>query len=216
MTQGQRERSLWELTVREMLARTASADPTPGGGSVAALSGSLGLGLVIMALEVSARHRDAEDGLAELLERARGLLRRMDVHPDADVRAFGVYMAALARPKTDPERPGALRSAALAATQAPLATARDLLSGLELAARAADLSQRQVVSDVGAGVGLLGGALHGALLTVDINLAALPEAERTAAREERGELARTGEGLARRVLERVSERLSGGSEGQSG
>ncbi|MGI8747064.1 MAG: cyclodeaminase/cyclohydrolase family protein [Deinococcus sp.] len=216
MTDPQRERSLWELTVREVLERTASADPTPGGGSVAALSGSLGLGLVIMALEVSARHRDAEGGLAGLLEEARALLGQMDIHPDADVRAFGGYIAALARPKSDPGRAAALGSAATAATRAPLETARDLLAGLELAAQAADLSQRQVVSDVGAGAGLLGGALHGALLTVDINLAALPEAERTAAREERGELARTGEGLTRRVLERVSERLADGTGGQSG
>ena len=131
--------SLWELKTRELLTRTASADPTPGGGSVAAISGAFGLALVQMALAVSLRGKEERADLNALHQEAGELLMLMLPHPDADVTAFQGYMDALALPKADEgeraTRRGAMQAAARSATQAPLSAARDLLAGLELAQR---------------------------------------------------------------------------------
>lgn len=203
--------SLWELSAGELLERAASGDPTPGGGSVAAIAGALGLGLVCMALEVSARRADAKPGVGALLLRSHDLLTALKMHPDADVAAFQNYMAALELPKADADqkarRREAVQQAAHAATAAPLAAARDLLSGLGLAQQAAQLAHRSIVSDVGAGAHLLWAALQATLLNVDINLGNLPSEAREAAQIERSELARHGLTLAEQFTQAVSGRL---------
>ncbi|MFC4455888.1 cyclodeaminase/cyclohydrolase family protein [Deinococcus sonorensis] len=204
--------SVWEQSAAALLRHTASAEPTPGGGSVAALTGTFGLGLVIMGLELSARRPDADAGVAPLLAETRALLTRLEAHPDADVAAFQGYIAALDRPKASDEekaqRREAIRQAARQATEAPLSAARDLLGALRLAERAAPLTHRTVVSDVGAGAHLIHGALHATLLNVDINLGSLPEPERAAAHQERVQLAEQATGLGQQVTAAVARQLA--------
>ena len=204
--------SLWELSAGELLTRAASGDPTPGGGSVAAITGALGLGLVCMALEVTARREDAGPEVGTLLERTRALLNALKAHPDADVAAFEGYMAALALPKTDADqkarRKEAVQQAASTATAAPLDAARELLSGLKLAEQAARLAHRSIVSDVGAGAHLLSAALQATLLNVDINLGSLPSEAREAAQAERLELGRRGLILVGNTTQTVLGRLT--------
>jgi methenyltetrahydrofolate cyclohydrolase len=204
--------SLWELTAAELLARTASAEPTPGGGSVSAIAGALGLGLVTMALAVTARRADAVPEVGALLLRSRDLLAALKTHPDADVLAFEGYMAALALPKANADakekRRKAIQSAALAATEAPLAAARDLYSALELAETAATLAHHSIVSDVGAGAQLICAALQATLLNVDINLGSLPALQQEVAQAARRQLGKDGQLAAERVGRLVADRLA--------
>lgn len=204
--------SLWDLSAAELLDRVASHDPTPGGGSTAAICGALGAGLVVMALEVSARHKSATDEVRALLPEARARLDALKPHPDADVAAFDGYMAALGLPKASPDeqarRKSALQSATLKASQAPLAAARDLLAALHFAALAAGAAHRNVVSDVGAGAQLLAGALHATLLNVDINLGSVPPEQRAGLEQERRQLADEGSAVAGQVADLVRNRLA--------
>lgn len=204
--------SLWELSAGDLLDRAASGDPTPGGGSVAAIAGALGLGLVCMALEITARHKQAPPDAAPLLEQVQTLLARLKTHPDADVTAFEGYMAALALPKADDAqksvRGQAVQASGLVATQAPLTAARDLLAALRLAGQAATLAHRNIVSDVGAGAHLIGAALQATLLNVDINLSSLPEHQRASALQDRQLLATEGKRLTAQVTAAVSERFN--------
>lgn len=204
--------SLWNLTAGDLLTRTASREPTPGGGSVSAIAGALGLGLVCMALEVSARRKGAAPEVSKLLQQAAQQLERLKAHPDADVNAFEGYMAALALPKADEiqkaGRKQALEAAALAATQAPLAAARDLLTALNLAETAATLAHRSIVSDVGAGAHLLTAALQATLLNVDINLSSLQEEARAEALDERQRLAAQAQEKTSQIALMVTTRLA--------
>ncbi|WP_425146439.1 cyclodeaminase/cyclohydrolase family protein [Deinococcus sp.] len=205
--------SLWDEAARELLIRTASADPTPGGGSVAALSGAFGLALVTMALAVTLRHQEQEQpDLRTLHAETTALLLNMQPHPDADVLAFQGYMKALSSPKATAEEKSARRTAlylaAQQATDVPLQAARDLHSGLGLAQRAATAVKREVVSDVGAGAALLSGALQAILFTVDINLGSLLPQARALAQAERERLAQEGQERAGEVAEQVAARLS--------
>ena len=80
--------SLWHLGLADFRDRTASDQPTPGGGSVAMVSASLGLGLVLMALRVSARRAEDSAALDPLILKADRLLNEISRHADADIDVF--------------------------------------------------------------------------------------------------------------------------------
>lgn len=211
------ENSLWNQSLAAFRDATASAEPTPGGGSVAMVNASLGLGLVMMALEITQRKPEpgTETELADLLARARKLLDALCRHADEDVSVFRAYMSALKLPKqTDAEkaaRKQSLQEALVNATRAPLTAARDAVAALDLAARAAALAGVRVVSDVGAGAALLGGAVAAVLLNVDINLPGLGDpALRATFGQERTSLAEQASALTAAVLAKVAGRIASG------
>jgi formiminotetrahydrofolate cyclodeaminase len=210
------EDTLWSGGLAAFRDATASSEPTPGGGSVAGVSATLGLGLVIMAIEISARRKDAArpGETAALIERARRLLDQLSADADADVHAFRAYMAALKLPKvTDEEKAGrkqALAAAGLRATETPLLAARHIIEALYLANAAEPLAHPHVVSDVGAGTALLEGALKAILFNVDVNLPSLADAAAKAAfAAERTALAAEGAAQASETLARIAARLAG-------
>jgi formiminotetrahydrofolate cyclodeaminase len=212
------EETLWNATLAEFREATASAEPTPGGGSVAAVSATLGLGLVIMALEISVKRKDAlrPEEAGNLIEQARGLMARLSEGADADVEAFRGYMAALKLPKqSDDEkdrRRQALQAATRRATESPLLAALHMVEALRLAAAAVPLAHAHVVSDVGAGAGLLEGALKAVLFNVDVNLPSLGEADvKAACAADRAAFAKEGAELASEVLGMVAARLANGA-----
>ncbi|MFT4235388.1 MAG: cyclodeaminase/cyclohydrolase family protein [Microbacterium sp.] len=168
--------SLWAATAEELLKRTASPDPTPGGGSIAAVSGALGAGLVLMALRVT-----DDPALTEQVHRGERLLDAIAPAADGDVRDFETLMAAYRMPKDDPERASAIESSGVAATERPLDLAETLLEVIALADAVEPLVKRSIVSDVLAGRDLARGAAAAAIRTADINLASLERASSPAA-----------------------------------
>jgi formiminotetrahydrofolate cyclodeaminase len=207
--------TLWSGVLADFREATASAEPTPGGGSVAGVSATLGLGLVIMALEISAKRKDAvePEKTGALIAEARALMVELSGDADRDVLAFQDYMTAARLPKLSEEekqkRREALDAATRRATEAPLAAARHIVAALGLAEQAAPLAHLHVVSDVGAGTGLLEGALKAILFNVDVNLPSLNDPgmqERCGA--ERVVLASEGGEVATRVLGVVAARLA--------
>jgi formiminotetrahydrofolate cyclodeaminase len=209
--------TLWTQTLSAFRDATASDAPTPGGGSVSMVSASLGLGLVVMALEITAKKPDpgSETALADLIRDARILLAEISRHADEDIDVFQAYMAALRMPKaTDAEkaaRKSVMDDALRNATQAPLSAARSCVNALALAERSAELSGVRVISDVGAGAALLQGAVTAVLLNVDINLPGIKQSDLVAAfANERAALAEEAERLRAAVLSRVKARLTAG------
>jgi len=168
--------SIWDLSLRSVLEETASKSPTPGGGSVAPISAALGLGLVLMGLEVT-RAKQASVELDEAIARGRRILDEIAAFADRDVAVFRAYMAALGLPKAT-ESEQALRTVArdqavLAAARTPLSAAESCLRALAYAEAVAPVVQKNVWSDLLAGTDLLFGGLKAVLRTVDINLPAL-------------------------------------------
>src|SRR5262245_7066615 len=143
--------SVWTLSVAELRERTASSEPTPGGGSVACVCATLGAGLVVMALEITLKKASPDtEPLRRRPDEARAILERLARHADRDVEVFNKYMAAMTLPKsTDEEksvRREAMLEAAVAATEAPLAAAQDVLAMLALAESVAKQVKPQVLS----------------------------------------------------------------------
>jgi len=196
--------SLWTLRLAELRDLTASASPTPGGGSVACVAAALGTSLLIMAAKITSKSAQERAALDAWLADAGPNLDALSAHADRDVEVFERYMAAAALPRaTDDEkaaRKAALAAAALAAAEAPLAAGRDMVRALELGLRLARLTKKSVASDVLGGADLLSGAVLAALRNVDVNLPAIAgEAEQKRLALEAAALTTQADALARDI-----------------
>lgn len=165
-----------DQTIERFLDELASAAPTPGGGSAAAITGAMGAALVSMVcnLTIGKKGYEAVDAdMRTLLDQSESLRARLTGMVADDVAAFDALMASYKLPKTTDDEKAA-RSAAIQAglrqaTEAPLACARACAEVIRLADRAAEGGNVNVISD--AGVGVLAGwaALRSAALNVHIN-----------------------------------------------
>jgi len=173
------EDSLWHWPLGTFRDALASDSPTPGGGSAAMVTATLGLGLVVMALRITANKAADRVFLDTLILSGERLMAELSAHAEADIAVFDAYIAALKLPKaTDDEkaaRRAALQEATVAATEIPLNAAQTALEAIDLAGQAATLATTQIVSDVGAGAATLRGAVEAVLYAVDVNLRGLDD-----------------------------------------
>lgn len=164
--------SLWTASADDLLQRTASADPTPGGGSVAAISGALGVALVQMALAVT-----DDPALADHGTRLAALRETVAAAADRDVADFTALMAAYRLPRDDDRqrahRTERIKEASITATDSPLRLAEALVEAVAISREVEPLVKASIVSDVLAGRDLALGAARAAVRTADINLAQL-------------------------------------------
>lgn len=106
---------LADMTVAQFVDTVASDAPAPGGGSVAALAGSIGAALTAMVANLTqGRKKYAEyaEYAAEVEQKGNVLKARLLDVMDRDTEAFNVVSAAFGMPK-DTEEQKAARSAAI-------------------------------------------------------------------------------------------------------
>jgi glutamate formiminotransferase/formiminotetrahydrofolate cyclodeaminase len=164
----------------EWMDAVASATPTPGGGTVAAVAGAMGAALAAMVARLTVGRKkyaavDAEfRALQERAETLRATLVRLG---DEDAAAFDAVSRAFAIPKDrEAERTAAIQAALLGASRVPLETLRAARDVAALAARAAEVGNRNAVSDAGVAALLAGAAARGAAYNVRINVAGMSDA----------------------------------------
>jgi formiminotetrahydrofolate cyclodeaminase len=177
----------WDDSIRQFIEQAGSASPTPGGGSVAALVAALGVAMTSMFGHLSSGEKYAavREQMAGTLEELRTLSVKCELLLAADIESFERYMRASKLPKlTEQERAvrgRELGEAALAALEVPLQLMEACRDGLRSTVAIAGAGNKNVISDLGIGAVLLEAAAQSAHLTVEINLAALRDAERKAA-----------------------------------
>ncbi|KAB2952622.1 cyclodeaminase/cyclohydrolase family protein [Heliorestis acidaminivorans] len=177
-------KNLFDESLREVLKQSASPAPTPGGGSVSAVAGAFGAAMVAMVGNLTVgkeKYKDVEPEAKELLHKANKVIEELEQLVQADIDAFNAYMDVYKMPKNTEEekalRAQALQKAAIEATEVPLAIAEVALKGIEVAKAMASIGNKMAISDVGVGAYLGEGALKGALLSVDINLPVIKDAD---------------------------------------
>jgi formiminotetrahydrofolate cyclodeaminase len=176
------ERPLSEFALVDLLDAFASNDPVPGGGSASALSGAIGVSLLIMVADMTKTRTGAPEETADLADAAARLRPRRDELEeliDRDSEAYGAVVAAYRMAKTTEAEKEARRQAIQAAmseaTEVPLETMRvcqQALAGAVVVARAGNPNAK---SDVGVAIELLLTGLRGGRMNVDINLASLSD-----------------------------------------
>lgn len=172
--------SLLNLSISDFLDRLASNAPTPGGGSVAALVGTLGccLGRMAAALTVG-KPKFAEvapqvDKLQSRLERSAELLRKL---VDEDAAAYGNLNATFKLDRPDSERKYRIGRAACIAASVPLETAAICASVAADLKRLRTLANPLLHADVDAGIHLAQAAMHAAAANVRANLPLMSESD---------------------------------------
>jgi methenyltetrahydrofolate cyclohydrolase len=171
-----------QRSVAAFLDDLASAAPTPGGGSAAAVLGAMGAALVSMVCNVTLGKKGQEavesemKAVRDLSERLRTRLTAM---VEADIAAFDGLMAAYRLPKTS-EAEKARRGAAIEdnlrkATETPLECARACAEVIALSRRAGHSGYSSVISDAGVAALSANAALRSAALNVFINVPPLKD-----------------------------------------
>ncbi len=171
-----------QSSVDKFLDDLASGNPTPGGGSAAAIIGAMGAALVSMVCNVTIGKKGYEAVEAEMrsvLSESERVRRRLTAMVAEDIAAFDSILAAYKMPKTTEEdkavRAGAIQAGLRRATEVPLDCARVCAEVIALSRRASEQGYLNVISD--GGVGVLAGftGLRSAALNVYINAPALKD-----------------------------------------
>lgn len=163
----------------QFLDRLASSDPTPGGGTAAAVTGAMAAGLLAMVSRLSMEKGGDDASFSRTLERMEAARVELMDLAVRDAEAFDAVMRAMRLARATEEekrtRQGAVQAALKGAADVPLAVAARSLAVLEAAPGLAASGNPNLVSDVGVGALLAYSAVHGALLNVRINLASLKD-----------------------------------------
>jgi glutamate formiminotransferase/formiminotetrahydrofolate cyclodeaminase len=176
------KKSLLKMNLRQFCNETLSDSPAPGGGSVAALMGALGVSLGGMVANLSAGKRGWEDKLnyfSDWAVKAQQLKDELLFLVDEDTAAFNKVIDAFALPKESAEEKAA-RSAAIQlankyAAEIPLRVMETALKSYQILAEMAEKGNPASISDVGVGLLALRACVNGAAMNVRINLAGLKD-----------------------------------------
>jgi len=168
---------LVKMKVGDFVDEVSRDTPAPGGGSIAALAGSLGASLASMVvnLSVGKGEFDAQyDQLCELAGQAQVAKDELLRAVDADTEAFNEVIAGMRMPKDTPEqiaqRSESIRAGYKSASVVPLRTAQLCREVLDFCRAAAEIGNQAVMSDAGVGALMAYAGVQGAIHNVRINL----------------------------------------------
>ena len=176
------KKSLLKVNLRQFCNETLSDSPAPGGGSVAALMGALGVSLGGIVANLSAGKRGWDDKIryfSDWAVKAQQLKDELLVLVDEDTAAFNKVMDAFALPKDSAEekaaRSAAIQLATRYAAEVPLRVMETAFKSYQILAEMAEQGNPTSVSDVGVGLLAVRACIQGAAKNVRINLKSLKD-----------------------------------------
>jgi formiminotetrahydrofolate cyclodeaminase len=204
---------LRDLPLADLLDAFSAPDPTPGGGSAAALSSAIGTSLLMMVAALPKTRTGADQDRTALVDARQelSLIReRLAAAIDGDTAAYNGVVAAYKRPKATAEeqaaRKEAIQQALVAATDVPLDVMQLSVRALAAAAIVARHGYKSASSDVGVAIAMLRAGTTGAHLNVGINLESLTDgAFRARTGDQARDLMAQAEMAARQAADLLSE-----------
>jgi glutamate formiminotransferase / formiminotetrahydrofolate cyclodeaminase len=176
------KKSLLKMNLRQFCNETLSDSPAPGGGSVAALIGALGVSLGGMVANLSAGKRGWDDKLSYFsgwAVKAQQLKDELLFLVDEDTAAFNKVMDAFALSKESAEektaRSTAIQLANKYAAAIPLRVMETAFRSFQVLAEMAEKGNPASISDVGVGLLALRACIDGAAMNVRINSVGLKD-----------------------------------------
>ncbi len=202
------------MTIEQFLDELASASPTPGGGSAAALVGAFGAALVAMMCRLTIGRKNYQNVSAEfqaILPRAEELRAELLQLTKQDAEVYDCVMAAYQLPKeTDAQkeaRMAAIQDALKEAAQVPLRIATVCEELLTMSEAAGARGNKNAASDAGASALMVEAGLRAALLNVEINLGLIQDAEFVSQMRHAMEPLRQSTAKRQAILDTVQARL---------
>lgn len=178
----EKQDKLVNLSLQEFANETASESPAPGGGSIAAYMGSLGISLATMVANLSSHKKGWDDRWKEFsawAEKGQKIKDELLYLVDEDTNAFNKIMEAFSLPKSSEQevktRSEAIQNATKYATEVPLKTMILAYSSFPIIKAMAEIGNPNSISDAGVGVLCARSAVIGAYMNVRINAAELKD-----------------------------------------
>lgn len=159
-------------SLEDLLKNISSKSPAPGGGSVAALSGSFGASLVSMVCNLTIgkeKYKKVEEEFKLILGESEELQEELLKLSEKDVEAFNEVMTAYKLPEGE-EKTQNLETAYQKAASVPHDTAVHCMRIMELAKITAKSGNKNAQTDSAVGALMSYSGLKGAILNVKVNL----------------------------------------------
>ncbi|MCL4124324.1 UNVERIFIED_CONTAM: hypothetical protein GTU68_007805 [Idotea baltica] len=176
------KRPLIHASLMDFIDQTSSESPAPGGGSVSATVGSLGVALATMVANLSSHKRgwDRKWNLySDYAEQGEQLKYKLAMLIDEDTQAFNYIMDAFRLPKKSTadvkHRSAAIQDATKNAMLVPFQILETCVESMDLIKAMADIGNPNSVSDAGVGALCARAAARGAFMNVKINAADLSD-----------------------------------------
>ena len=173
---------LTDKPMKSFLDELASSAPAPGGGSVAALSGALGAGLISMVCNLTLgkpKYAAVQDDISAILKKSESLRKELTDLLEADVQAYTQLSQTMKMPRETDEqkatRAALMDKALKAATEVPMRVAEACVAVMAMCPPAAEKGNTNAVSDVGVGILMAEAGLRSAALNVLINLGVIKD-----------------------------------------
>jgi glutamate formiminotransferase/formiminotetrahydrofolate cyclodeaminase len=210
------EKKLADMSLTGFANETASESPAPGGGSISAYVGALGVSLGTMVANLSAHKRGWDDRWEEFSDWAEKgqqykeeLLRLVD----EDTRAFNKIMEAFGLPKkTDEEkkiRRQAIEAASKHAMEIPFKVMETAYNSIAVMRAMAENGNPNSVSDAGVGALCAVTAVEGAYLNVKINAMGITDKQFTGDMLRRAdEIAQKARSCREMIMETVEQKIN--------
>ncbi len=178
----EKQDKLINLSLQAFAIETASESPAPGGGSIAAYMGSLGISLATMVANLSAHKKGWDMRWKEFsawAEKGQKIKDELLYLVDEDTNAFNKIMEAFSLPKSSEQevkfRSEAIQNATKYATEVPLKTMILAYSSFPIIKAMAEIGNPNSISDAGVGALCAKSAVIGAYMNVRINAAELKD-----------------------------------------
>jgi glutamate formiminotransferase/formiminotetrahydrofolate cyclodeaminase len=178
------EKRLIAMSLYEFMNETASESPAPGGGSVSAYMGSLGVALGTMVANVSSHKRGWEDRWKEFsdwAEKGKEIQNKLLLLVDKDTEAFNKILNAYNLPnKTEEEtiiRKSAVQEATRDAMLVPFKVMETAFSGFGLIREMVSKGNPNSVTDAAVGALAIRSCIRGAFLNIKVNASGLEDKE---------------------------------------
>jgi glutamate formiminotransferase/formiminotetrahydrofolate cyclodeaminase len=173
---------LVDMTCKRFTDETASELPAPGGGSVSAYMGALGVSLATMVANLSSHKQGWDERWEEFsgwAEKGQKIKDELIFLVDEDTRAFNRLMDAFGLPGSNnaekASRHAAIQSATKYAIEIPFRVMQRSFDSLEIIKAMAETGNPNSVSDAGVGALAARSAVLGAYLNVKINASGLDD-----------------------------------------
>ncbi len=173
----QYDHALVDMPLRDLIDEVSRETPAPGGGSIAAVAGSLGAALSSMVANLTQGKAGSEaidELMTENAELAQSIKDKLLMAVDEDTNAFNAYMDALRMPKTTEEerqhRFKQMESGLKEAVHVPFKTAELSFQAIETAKVSAEKGNVNSITDAAVGAQIAYAGVRGGLLNVLINL----------------------------------------------
>jgi glutamate formiminotransferase/formiminotetrahydrofolate cyclodeaminase len=215
MLTNQPQKKLIDLSLSDFANETASESPAPGGGSIAAYVGSLGVSLATMVANLSSHKVGWDDRWEEFsqwAEKGQQFKDQLLKLVDEDTQAFNQIMAAFSLPKSNEEekaiRTNAIQAATKNAIDIPFKIMSIAFESMQVIKAMAEIGNPNSVSDAGVGALCARAAVLGAFMNVRINAVDYQEKTYTASILQKGqEMEADAIQLEKQILAMVDQKI---------